>query len=176
MPEMHAHVTDFFVYLGVLMKKIGLLFAILNASLAFASPCPNYDERRFDIIITNHTGEVCSLTHQVLYSGKFLNSEKKTPNSILINEESWPIQLYIPSHKFITERGTYLELSYQCGARKFVTFESQKMRFLGEPLWINPLITITGSASSLSNMDAKYSYTLGSCEKNQSSTMYWTLY
>ena len=163
-------------HIGLLMKKIGFLCAILNSSIAVAASCPDYDDRRFDIIMINHTDEVCVLMEHTLNNGIFF-SEKKIPNTLLVNEESRPIQLYISGWLFFELLSTNLELSYQCGATKFVAFESQKSYFQGDPLLgINPLITITGSASSLSNMDAKYSYIRGSCKKNQSSTIYWTLY
>ncbi|PJD91385.1 MAG: hypothetical protein CK424_07120 [Legionella sp.] len=164
-------------YPGLFMKKLFLLFTILYTSFAFAgASCKSYNERAFNVVIKNNTGETCTLIAHTLNNG-FYSDENKLPMTIPDKKQSQPLQLYIPSYVLIWLLAANIELSYQCGNDKFVTIESQKERSPGDSLLgINSVITITGSILSLSNMDAKYSYIRGSCEKNQSSTIYWTFY
>ena len=158
-------------------KKVCLLLITLYTSSVFAGIwCSSYDERAFDVVIHNNTGETCTLIAHTLNNGIYAHGEK-LPKTIENNQKSPPIQLYIPDYFIVKLLSTNIELSYQCGSDKFVTIESQKEHCSGDSLFgINPMITITGSVSSLSNMDAKYRYVRGSCEKNQSSTIYWTFY
>jgi len=159
------------------MKKLFLLLTIIYTSFAFAgTACKSYDERAFNVVIKNNTGETCELVTHTLNNGLYTD-ESKLPTIIADKKQSQPLQLYIPSYVLFHLLSANIELSYQCGNDKFVTIESQKELHAGDSLFgINSMITITGSTSSLSNMDAKYSSIRGSCEKNQSSTIYWTFY
>ncbi len=160
------------------MKKLFFILAILFTSTSFAATsCKLYDEHAFHVVIKNDTNETCTLIAHTLHNGSY-SPQAKLPEKIAPHHVSQPLQLYIPSYllRSFSLLAANIELSFQCGNDKFVTIESQKERNLDD-LWIaNPVITITGSASSIANMDAKYSSTRGSCEKNQSSTIYWTLY
>lgn len=159
------------------MKKLFLLLPIVYTSLAFAgTTCKSYDLRRFDIVITNNTGETCALIAHTLNNGLY-SGKSKPPTTIADKEQSKALQLYIPSYVIFGLISANIELSYQCGNDKFVTIESQKELIRGDAIFgINSMITIIGNTPSLSNMDAKYRSIRGSCEKNQSSTIYWTFY
>lgn len=158
------------------MKKLFFYFMMFYTSFVYAeSACKSYDEFAFDIVINNHTSEICSLLSYTLNNG-LLTKEKIPPMVILANEKSRPLHLNLPSYPFERISAANIELSYQCGPDKFVTIESQKSIAILDRLLANVVITITGSPFAVSNMDAKYSYTRGSCEKNQSSTLEWTFY
>lgn len=160
------------------MKKLFFCLAILYTSSSFAGiSCTSYDERAFDVVIKNNTNETCTLIAHTLHNGLYAN-QAKLPEKIAPHHVGHPLQLYIPYYLLgaFNLLSANIELSYQCGSDKFVTIESQKERFPDDWGIVNSVITITGSASSVANMDAKYRYTRGSCEKNQSSTIYWTFY
>lgn len=149
---------------------------MLYTSFVYAeSSCKSYDASAFDIVINNHTGEICSLLSYTLNNGLFAK-DKIPPTTIFANEKSRPFRLILPAYPFQFSSAANIELSYQCGPDKSVTIESQKSISIIDKMLANVVITITGSPSSLSNMDAKYSYTRGSCEKNQSSILEWTFY
>ncbi len=146
------------------MKKIALiLFCYTAQVLASATQpeCP--DARMFEIFVKNNTEAVCTVTQQILRRGYL--EDIVHPLSLQPNEEKRMVK--VQDFPF---QGSDMVLSYQCGADKFVTIESE------HDIWAGDSHYVKGWIWSVANMDAGFTFEHQSCPHNKPGKILWTLY
>ncbi len=156
------------------MKHYIALLLCLISSLGYAKKidldlCPSL----LNVVIQNDTQVDCYMTYQTINKGTARSSA---------------IPLMIPAGKKSSTYGFETEimplqwadelsvgLSFQCGADKTVTFESRKYVYAGV---FSPSISIEGSVTALSNMDANFMIISGDCAgpHPKVDTLRWILY
>lgn len=155
------------------MKQYIALLLCFISSLSYAEKvdlelCPDL----LNVVIQNDTKFDCYLTYQAMHQG----TARSSAIPIMI-----PAGKKAPTYGFETEMTDFwhndlsVELNFQCGEDKAVTFESRKRVYTGI---LSSDISIDGLVTSLSNMDASFLRVPGECfgPYPKVDTLRWILY
>ncbi len=144
------------------MKKILIPLLITTPIYATNTQSSCADYRTFNVYVKNNTAVECVFTKQILRRGTLKSFD--TFSSLRPNEEK-----NIMTIEDFTYQGSDVVVTYQCGDN-YVTFESER------DVWASDSKYVKGWIWSTTNMNALFTSSYGSCEKNQPAQINWVLY
>ncbi len=142
-------------------KTLGLSFCILS-SIAIAADEPNYCQF-LSVMINNRSPLNCELIAKDIKAGQ-MSSSTQVPGLISSGSSSYPFEMRQLFY------GPDIVLTYKCGEKRKITFESQ------QDICIFSAGNITGIIHELVGLSAKHQTDQGSMMWNRHGAISWTIY